>query len=725
MNKSLVFFIIFSLLLISNQSFANDSTRYEMYAHHIQKPIHLDGKLDEQEWSDAKAAEGFTENFPIDTIAAKSKTRIKILYDDDNVYIGVWCENKYPGKFVVQSFKRDFENKVNDMIAVAINPSADRLNGYNFSVSPMNVQREGTIEEGGLQGVTTAWDTKWHSETFHGEGFWSAEMRIPVRSMRFDSTSFWRVNFARNDLKIPEASAWVPVPRQINISSLSNTGKLYFDDHMPKPRNNIVLLPFATWNYSQDKDGIKNKPNAGVGLKYGMKNGLTLDLTYNPDFSQVEVDRQVTNLTRFNIFYPEQRNFFIENGDLFARFGFSRIRPFFSRRIGLDDKGNAIPILYGARLSGKPNEDWRIGVLSAQTMAVPDRDLLAQNYFVAAAQRRVTGRSNIAFMTVNRQSFDKPYALNDYNRLLGVDYNLSSLDNRWQGKVFVHQTLQPKQAKDAWATAAWINYTGRNWTIAYNHEYVGENYKVDAGFLYRKNYLRFEDWAYYSFYPKSKRIFSHGPGVYVDWYVDKQGQTMDLIYRLQYKVNWRSTANFVLQANQNELLLKQDFDASGKFSDLKYNKGERFSFKNIYGQYVSDGRKRLRYTFTADYGGYFSGTKFTGGFDLSYRFPPYLVLSVNYERNEIRLPQAYNSGYYDLLGTKIELTMTRNLFWTTYVQYNSQMANVNVNSRIQWRYSPVSDVFLVFTSNHTTAEQKNKPTQYVVLKWTYWFDGLH
>jgi hypothetical protein len=110
---------------------------------------------------------------------------------------------------------------------------------------------------------------------------------------------------------------------------------------------------------------------------------------------------------------------------------------------------------------------------------------------------------------------------------------------------------------------------------------------------------------------------------------------------------------------------------------------------------------------------------------LSYRFPPYLVLSVNYERNEIRLPQAYNSGYYDLLGTKIELTMTRNLFWTTYVQYNSQMANVNVNSRIQWRYSPVSDVFLVFTSNHTTAEQKNKPTQYVVLKWTYWFDGLH
>jgi hypothetical protein len=634
------------------------------------------------------------------------------------------CYDDLPGNYVIQSFRRDFENKINDMLAVAINPSGDLLNGYNFSVSPLNVQREGTIEEGGLQGVTTAWDTKWRSATHREKGYWSAELAIPFNCIRFDGTAqSWRINIARNDLKRNEISTWIPVSRYINISSLSNTGFLEFDKNKPKAKRNLVLLPFLFYSGGVDhvkKTAWKNTLNGGIGAKMGVGGGMNLDLTVNPDFSQVDVDRQVTNLSRFNLFYPEVRNFFVENGDLFGRFGFSRIRPFFSRRIGLDDNGNPIPILAGARLSGKPNENWRIGLLDAQTAAVSERNILSQNYLVAAAQRRTIGRSNVAFILVNRQAYDQGISLDNYNSLIGVDYNLNSTDNKWAGKLFYHYTLQPNQPKDAGATALWLNHTGKNLTWSYNHEYVGQNYKADVGYLYRKNFIRFEPGVYYLFYPKSKFLFAHGPGLYTDLYVDRTGKTTDQILRFQYKVLFMNTALLQMQMNNNTIRLNQNFDAAGHFSETnRYLKGQQFNFNNLNLQFTSNGRQLLRYAFVLDYGGYFSGTKLTASTEMSYRLPPYVSVGINYERNEIRLPQPYLNGYYDLLGTKIDLTLTRNLYITTYLQYNTQLKNASINSRLQWRYAPVSDFFVVLSDNYTSDSFKNK-NRYLVFKWTYW-----
>jgi hypothetical protein len=549
-------------------------------------------------------------------------------------------------------------------------------------------------------------------------------MLIPFNSIRFDkSNKYWRINIARNDLKRNEISTWIPVQRNINISSLSNTGLMGFNNEQPKPRKNLVLLPFLFYSGGQDyskNQAWKNKLNGGLGAKIGVGGGMSLDLTVNPDFSQVDVDRQITNLSRFNIFYPEVRNFFVENGDLFARFGFSRIRPFFSRRIGLDNAGNPIPIIAGSRLSGKPNENWRIGLLNVQTAAVPDQNILSQNYFVAADQHRTIGRSNIAFIVANRQAYKDQYDLKDYNSIIGVDYNLNSTDNRWTGKLFYHQTLQPNQPKDAAATAMWLNYAGRNWNWAYNHEYVGENYKADIGYLYRKNFVRFEPGVNYFFYPKSKRIFYHGPGLYTDWYLDRTFKTTDQMMRISYKVQFKNTALLVMQLNNNQIRLNQSFDASGHNSTISfYQKGESFNFKNFNIQFTNNGRKLLRWAYVADYGGYFGGTKLTTSIDVSYRLPPFISVGLNYERNELRLPQPYLSGYYDLLGTKIDVTLTKSLFITTYVQYNTQLQNTNINTRLQWRYASVSDFYIVLTQNYNSVNLHTK-SSYVVLKWTYW-----
>ena len=212
----------------------------------------------------------------------------------------------------------------------------------------MGVQREGLLSNGGGQGVTTIWDNKWTSEVKQFEDKWIVEMAIPFKSLRFKSgVDTWRINFSRNDLKRNENSVWSPVPRNFNVASLAFTGKLKFDEPKKKTSSNISIIPYVTAGVSQDyltQTKEQYTYNGGLDAKIALSSSLNLDLTINPDFSQVEVDRQVTNLSRFSIFFPERRNFFIENSDLFERFGFRQIRPFFSRNIGLY-KGQIVPIL--------------------------------------------------------------------------------------------------------------------------------------------------------------------------------------------------------------------------------------------------------------------------------------------------------------------------------------------------------------------------------------------
>ena len=214
-----------------------------------------------------------------------------------------------------------------------------------------------------------------------------------------------------------------------------------------------------------------------------MTSSLNLDLTVNPDFSQVDVDRQVTNLSRFSLFFPERRQFFIENADLFSRFGFRQIRPFFSRRIGLSS-GQQIPIVAGARLSGMLDENWRVGLLNMQTEGRAELDLEAQNYTVGVFQRKVGVRSNIAGIVVNRQGFNKnKMDFGDYNRVAGLEFNLASKDGMYMGKAFYHRSFEPNSSDEA--HASWFMVKTQNFNAHWNHEYVGKDYRADVGFVPR------------------------------------------------------------------------------------------------------------------------------------------------------------------------------------------------------------------------------------------------
>src|SRR5947209_8214771 len=246
--------------------------------------------------------------------------------------------------------------------------------------------------EGGK--VDLSWDHKWKSVVRHFSDRWVLEISIPFKTLRYKKNSaYWGINFSRNDLKTTEKSSWAPVPRQFPTASLAYTGTLVWDQPPPSYGPNISIIPYVLAGVNNDYESGKLKDfkrEIGGDAKISVTSSLNLDLTVNPDFSQVDVDKQVANLSRYELFFPEKRQFFLENGDQFNNFGYPAIRPFFSRRIGL-----GVPIEFGARLSGKLDKNWRIGAMDIQTNNVSEIALPEQNFSVLALQRKIFTRSNI------------------------------------------------------------------------------------------------------------------------------------------------------------------------------------------------------------------------------------------------------------------------------------------------------------------------------------------
>ncbi len=724
------------MIFVSGSSLAQD----EIKSLHIRKTnekIVIDGDLKENTWTDCERSSTFCQNFPFDTSLAVTKTEVMLSYDDDNIYVAAICYDSLGGKYVIQSLKRDFSYPVSDAFVVTLDPFSDMQNGFSFGVNPYGVQREGLVAGGGGQGVTTNWDNKWYSEVKRFKNFWTVEMAIPFKTLRFKpNLSEWRINFSRNDLKRNENSSWVKVPRQFNISTLAFTGKLIWDEAPKKSGRNISLIPYAIGKASEDlvlKTPIKYEGNIGGDAKIALGPSLNLDLTVNPDFSQVEVDRQITNLTRFSLFFPEQRQFFIENSDLFANFGFRQIRPFFSRQIGLSN-GNVIPILGGARLSGKPNKNWRIGVMDMQTAntLIGKTRVYSQNYFVAAAQRNVFKRSNVAFIFVNKQQFDTTgYAVNVYNRVAGIDYNLSSANNKWNGKMFFHHSISTKNNDDAYAHASWLFYNGRNLQFHWNHEYVNKNYNAETGFTprifqtnnftgitQRYTYWRLEPVMHCYFYPKNKVVNKTGPGLYMDSYFNTQLDNTDRLLQANYEVYFSNSA-FAYIDYQNiytRLLSPTDVTFSGSKNLL--DSGNYF-YNNFNARFKSNQRKIFNYSLGFSYGTYFTGEKASYYAEANLRLQPFAILSVAYTHDEILMPYSTTPVKLDLFSPRLELSFSRSIFFTTFVQYNSQIRNVNLNCRFQWRFRPMSDLFIVYSDNYVSDDFKEK-NRALVIKFVYW-----
>ncbi|HNG89553.1 MAG TPA: DUF5916 domain-containing protein, partial [Saprospiraceae bacterium] len=401
------------LAVAQNANRAEQQARYSLPISRTHEDIRIDGDLSEGPWKNAAVATDFWLKWPRDGAPAPQQTEVRCAYDERFVYFAFTVHDSTPA-YVIQSLKRDASYWDSDGVAVVLDPANAANNGYFFGISPKGVQVEGLLSTGNDE-MDRNWDNTWYAETRNYADRWTAEIAIPLRILRFkEGATRWGINFVRNDLTNGLYSVWARIPFQFDALDLGWTGTLQWDASPRRSKGNYNLVPYLNTTLSKDYEAgtaWKAKPNVGLDAKVGIGSGLNLDMTLNPDFSQVEIDEQVVNLTRFDVQLPEKRTFFLENGDLFANFGIPPIRPFFSRTIGLDRQGVPVPILGGLRLTGNLNADTRIGALTMQTRKQGDTP--ARNYTALALNRRVFGRSTVAGYFLDREAFEGKERLRD------------------------------------------------------------------------------------------------------------------------------------------------------------------------------------------------------------------------------------------------------------------------------------------------------------------------
>ncbi|RLD92395.1 MAG: hydrolase, partial [Bacteroidetes bacterium] len=531
---------------------------YRLQAMETDQTFKIDGILDEEVWSKAEKTSPFFRITPIDTGYAIAQTEVMVAYDDAFIYMGIICYDPSPGRRPAESYRRDWSFNRNDNFFAAIDTYNDQTNGFAFGVNAVGGQWDGMQSNGGK--VANDWDGKWYSAVQNYEDRWVAEFKIPFRTIRFhEGDTEWGINFSRLDLKTNEKSAWAPVPRQFASATLAFTGTLAMESPLPKSGVRFSLIPYVSGKATKDSESgnpTAYKANAGLDAKVILSTSMNMDVTINPDYSQVEVDRQVTNLDRFEIFFPEKRKFFLENSDLFANLGDQNLRPFFSRRIGLNQ-----PVIAGARLSGSAGENWRIGLMDMQTAATDEYS--ADNFSVAVLQRKVLSRSNVGAFLTNKQVISSPNdstSYYDYNRVAGGEFNFASADNNWTGKAFYHYSFNPGPSGNRFATSGMVAYNTETFSAGWNQAYVGANYLAEMGYVRRNAYHQSNPSVGYKFYTMSERIVSHGPDLEADFIFDPDLNLTDREVELGYSLTWRDRSSISLGVENSYIMLLEPFD---------------------------------------------------------------------------------------------------------------------------------------------------------------------
>lgn len=724
-----------------------------LHINKISEVINLDGELKEEIWQTAEKADNFKIRYSPDTNKVIMHTEAMMAYDDDYLYIAATCYDDQPEKeYVAQSLKRDFSFRINDVFSVSIDAFGDRNTGLSFAVTPYGVQREGTIEEGGHKGVSTAWNGYWESKVYNHSEYWSLEMKIPFKMLNYSTNlTEWNINFARNELKNNQLTTWAEVPRRINVAMLGHTGILKWDKAPEKPHKKASLIPYIIMHATRDIENEQNgkavfrKYFVGGDAKISISSSLKMDMMINPDFSQVEMDRQIVNLDQFEVNLPEQRPFFLENSDMFSLLGNSRVSPVRTRRIGGADS-SPVPIIAGLKLSGDIGKNWRVGLLNVHTdTSTIDSFTHSNNYLVASASRKFIKKKYVGVLTsfiTNRRAFSTNEK--DYNLTGGIEYNYRKGSKFNSHAYFNAATTEDKEKKDFIAYGFKSRYKTSEENYYIGLDVVGENYITDMGFVPRLahrrheakdtivGYAEFRTNGGQTFYPKGQvnggksKLDNFGPYFGLDVYTDNSfGEYYYHEFYLGWQITLANTGTFKAEFKNNNPRVFDDFKLKGLDSlflpdNYMENSGRI--------EYQRGKRNKFNGNIALEYGGKLSGRNMIADMELAYRPTKNLAFSVNGSYTKLfGFEPHHGEADIILVGAKTEISFSRQVFWTNFLQYNNIDARFSINSRLQWNYMPSSDFFLVLTNNSSTMDNDNNfhlkaQNWQAILKWSHWFN---
>lgn len=708
MNKLLPLGFIFFPLLASAQSvFLPAEKPVSLQATRISQPVAINGRLDEAAWRQAARSQAFVQVEPDQGDSSAYPTVVRILYDEKNLYIGAVCYDPAGRKGVrVPNLQRDFSWGDNDIFGIAIDAFNDKRNALSFQATPYGSQRDKQVFDDDF--MDNDWDTFWKVRTSITDSGWVAEFQIPWASLRYpkENNTEWNINFFRRLRRINQIVTWSPYPRAYSPYRMAYAGKLT-GLAPPPPSRNFRLQPYllgsvvrsSTQNAAEGKQTQQTVEwKAGGELKYALTPSSVLDLTFNTDFAQTDVDRQVVNLTRFSVFFPERRQFFLENSGILRSGWEGNIEPFFSRRIGLDDAGNAIPIDAGVRYTSRTN-DHTFGLLAVRqrpTATTPLSNFLVSKYSQnIGSQNRVgallTSRYDAAFNggpptlnnTVSLDGFFRPNQNLSINTMLSGSGTTGGTDD------------------SGFAGYAFIGHQSNAGYIGLIESVVSENYNPAAGFVFARNLVTTSPAAFTNYRPawkpKAVRQFEVGFESYFYHRYDNLRFEQGVLSMFPVGMIFQSEARLfaVIEPNWQNVLATDSVRIAG----IGIGQGNYQYWR--YGlRYNTDPSKKWNLAARLTAGGFYNG--YLNNLQTTLRLSPLpnISLSTTYELNDFRrVGTESKSRLTHLLGTDLRLAWNPRLQLIGFYQYNSSIQRSVWNVRLSWEFQPLSFLFVVFNEN--------------------------
>lgn len=664
--------------------------------------IDLDGRLDEAVWATADSLDGFIQSQPNAGRPATERSVVRIIYDDRYLYVGAWLYESEPGSMIISTLEKDFPGESTrdyDIFGITFDTFLDRKNSFIYLVNPMGAVRDGQTYDDSRES-NFSWDGVYEVKTQIEDWGWTVEMAIPWNSLRFDPSKLdqvWGLNVLRRVRRKNEDSYWAPLDRRDPVHRMSKAGTLEGLTGMRSSRN-LMITPYAS---ATSASGTLTAPgdrggavDAGFDLKYGVTPQLTLDLTYRTDFSQVEVDEEQVNLTQYSLFFPEKREFFVENSGVFTfgdvaergyRMGASLrdFTLFHSRRIGLHE-GRPVPIIGGGRATGRIG-GFEVGVLDMQTGR--DETSSGENFAVARVRRDIRG-VDVGGIVINRQSTD---GSGSFNRSWGVDASTRVLGDLILSS-YVAGTDQtddtPGGQLAGRLSAAWRD---QFWDISAMYKQVGEGFDPGVGYV-RRTGIR-QSYGTIGAHPRPAipHVQTVNPYVEFDYITSPSGllETRTGTAGLGIEFNDGSTLNS--QVLDRFERLDSPFRVSGGASVPEGSYG----FREGKVSYSSSQGRALSGKVTLSGGDFFDGDRRSVGVGASWRASYRLAFDLRADHNDIRLPGGNFTA--DLFGAKVRYSHSTKLFGSAFVQYNQALDQMVTNLRLNLIHAPLSDLYLVYT----------------------------
>ncbi len=674
-----------------------------------EKPV-IDGEvLTDPLWLTVNTLSEMVQNQPNWGLAPTEKTDIRIAYDATTFYLSVVCYDSTPEALVVSDARRDADLAGTDAFLFILDTYHDSQNGFVFGTNSVGIEYDAQVDNEGqgnfnnnrqqggvIGGFNLNWDASWVVKTKVGDFGWSAEFAIPFKTLRFKSgeNTTWGINFRRNIRKTNEINFWSQLPLGLDMKRLSLAGTL--TGLNIKSPGNLKLIPYALGKVERD---FKNDPNGktevdaevGVDVKYSITPSVTLDLTYNTDFAQVEVDDQQVNLDRFNLFFPEKRPFFLENAGLFTVGSPGEVDLFFSRRIGLSENGDQIPIIGGARLSGKINKT-NIGFLNMTTDDVPDLGIDKNNFTVARINHQ-EGRSGIGALFANRSGLGDDSS-NDYNRTYAVDGRLG-LGRKAKLSGYFAKTDTPDKEGDDLSFQLRSDYNWNGWRMFAGYTEVGENFNPEVGFLGREGgFKKVEGLLFYTLRGSEESSFlENRPHISYRGYWDAENRLQTSFLHVDNHWVWK---------NAFEIHTGVNFTTQGVYEPFQISKGvfvPAGNYDHAESQIViiTNPSKPVSISTRHVNGGFFGGTRFANSVSVNLILGDKFNAEFGIQHNDIRLPDGDFTA--DVFRAKLAYSFTPSIFAQSLIQYNSVADIWSANIRFGWLQQANTGLFLVYNEN--------------------------